>query len=136
MHKKLVFIFAAWLVASSACGAESRLQVNPFGTWSIASNHNEHRWVIIHNLNEAPKSGVYHIEVIGRGNGKPIWNIRHIANHMAITEEALSRSVIKPLNKGGVYPESFEWAYKSWQDTNDGKGGFICKTDVIQCLRQ
>ena len=137
MHKGLLLISAMCLLAPAGWCAESRLQQHPIGIWSIADGvKEERRWLIIHNLKEGAKSGVFHIEVIGRGKGQPVWNIRHISNHMAISEKALLRSVIKPLNKGAVYPESFENAYKAWHAQNNGKGGFICHSDVLQCLQE
>ena len=137
MYKGLLLVCAMWLGASAGWCAESRLQQHPIGIWSIADGiDHERRWIIIHNLEEGMKSGVFHIEVIGRGKGQPAWNIRHISRHMAISENALLRSVIKPLKSGGVYPESFHDAYHAWQMQNNGKGGFVCHSDVLQCLQQ
>ncbi|MDD2775649.1 MAG: DUF5086 family protein [Gallionella sp.] len=135
-----------WLMGAVAClmlvgsivswGAELRVQTHPQGIWSIASTQQEKRWLIIHNLTAAQQSGVYHIEVIGRTKGDPVWKIKHLANHLAMSESALSRSIIAPLTKGAVYPESFENAYSKWQALNNGAGGEICQTDVLQCLGQ
>lgn len=111
------------------------MQSHPLGIWSLASTPKENRWLIIHNLTEANISGTYHIEVIARAKGDPVWKIKHIANHLAITESALTRSILTPLKKGAVYPESFESGYSKWKALNDGKGGEICQTSVAQCLK-
>jgi hypothetical protein len=72
--------------------------------------------------------------VIGRKHGNAAWQVEHLVRHMAITEKALKASVKTPLNKGAVYPESFNNAYSSWQKENDGKGGAICDTSLIECM--
>ena len=115
--------------------ADVNLDNHSAGIWSIAGTPKQNRWLIIHNLNEAKNTGVYHIEVIGRGKKAPVWQIEHIANHVAITKTALSVSVVKPLKKGGVYPESFESAFAVWKKENSGKGGTICTTSVLECLK-
>ena len=107
---------------------------NTTGIWSIAPAETMRRWVVIHNLQEAKVSGIYHLEVIGRKNGDAAWQIKHLVPHMAITKEALEKSIIKPLNKGGVYPETYENAYSKWVKENNGKGGVICKTSILECM--
>ena len=92
------------------------------------------RWIIIHNLKEAKISDIFHIEVIGRGNGDAVWQVQHLVSHMAITGEALRKSIIKPLNRGGVYPGTYENAYSDWLKENNGTGGSICKTSVMECM--
>ena len=114
--------------------AEIDIKSHSKGIWSIPGNDKEQRWIIIHNLTEARRTGIYQIEVISRKNGAPVWAIQHLANHMAITESALAHSVIKPLQKGAVYPESFDYAFKEWQAENNGMGGAVCKLTVLKCL--
>jgi hypothetical protein len=54
---------------------------------------------------------------------------------MAITQSALAACVVKPLNKGAVYPETFDDAYKDWQKQNSGKGGAVCTSSLEQCMK-
>ncbi|KAF0814972.1 hypothetical protein IGB42_00048 [Andreprevotia sp. IGB-42] len=89
----------------------------------------------LHDLARSGHTGIYHLEVLGLRRGDPAWKVRHLVDHMAITEEALLRSIIKPLKRGGVYPESFHWAYQAWQALNHGAGGDICQSNVLQCMR-
>lgn len=103
--------------------------------WSIKNTAKQNRWVIIHNLNEANNTGIYHIEVIGRNKKDPVWKIEHLAKHIAMTKPALLASIIKPLSKGEVYPESFDNAFSNWQKENDGKGGAVCNTSVLDCMK-
>ena len=104
------------------------------GIWSINGTGKEQRWIVIHNLADGKKTGIYHIEVIQKATGAPSWQIERLVKHMAITEAALKRSVVKPLNSGAVYPEAFDDARAEWQAQNGGKGGEVCSTSVIDCM--
>lgn len=64
----------------------------------------------------------------------PAWRIVHLVPHMAITKQALRASVVEPLESGAVYPESFDDAYHAWQAQNDGAGGSICTSTVVDCM--
>ncbi len=135
MQRKYWIALFALAFSPASWGAEPAVQSHPLGIWSIASTPKENRWLIIHNLTAAKTSGTYHIEVIARAKGDPVWKIKHLANHLAITEAALSQSIIAPLKKGAVYPESFDSAYQKWQALNHNAGGEICQTNVLQCLQ-
>jgi hypothetical protein len=105
------------------------------GIWSIANGPaKQHRWLIVHDHFESGGTNVYHIEVIARAAGAPAWQIGRLAPHMAITEPALKRSIVKPLTRGGVYPEAFHDARAAWQAANGGAGGAVCATSVRECL--
>src|SRR5690349_10762692 len=78
--------------------------------WQLPPSKTGSRWLIIHNLDSAESEGVYHVEVIERAFGSEAWNISHIANHLAITPQAMRASIVRPLKKGRVYPESFDYA--------------------------
>lgn len=128
MKASILFIIA--LLLSPIAGA---VDLHSSEIWSIKGTKLQNRWIIIHP--EIPSSGIYHIEVIARAKGDPVWKIKHLANHLAITEAALSRSILAPLKKGAVYPESFNNGYSQWKSLNSGAGGEICQTDVVQCLK-
>lgn len=130
VHRLLFLILSLW--ASSASSAD--LSGHRSGIWAIESTQGMSRWVVIHNLEEAKATGIYHIEVIGRQNGDAEWEILHLVRHMAITGEALNRSVIEPLKNGAVYPESFNDAFDLWRKENDGTGGEICDASVVECM--
>lgn len=101
------------------------------GIWEIAGVEKQQRWIVIHNLPEARQSGIFHIEVIGRTQGRPAWDIVRICPHLAITAKALQASVLKPLPSGQVYPEAFDDALAQWQTDSEKK---ICGTSVAECL--
>ena len=103
--------------------------------WSIQATQNIKRWIVIHNLEDAAVSGIYHIEVLGRKNGDAVWQIKRLVDHMAITEKALNASIKKPLKRGAVYPETFNNTYTAWQQENGGTGRVICDTSILDCMQ-
>ncbi|MGB7451690.1 MAG: DUF5086 family protein [Lysobacterales bacterium] len=131
-------IFTAIIILTIAVNlhAESvTIRTHAPGIWAIEGTEEYDRWVVIHNLEESIKAGVYHLEVIARKKGDPVWSVERLVNHMAITEEALSESVTSPLKRGAVYPEAFEIAYKAWVARNVDQGGEICQSSVLQCMQ-
>lgn len=139
MHMKtntIVFGIAIYLIAISLChsGEKPDIFEHKIGIWEISGVPGQKRWIVIHNLEEAKKTGLFHIEVIGRDKGQPVWSIKHIRNHMAITTEALQRSIVRPLKRGAVYPESFDTAFVEWKRKATKGEGPICKTSIVDCL--
>jgi hypothetical protein len=104
------------------------------GIWSIRGTEKQDRWIVIHHLSDGLRSGIYHIEVIGREKGAHKWSVKHLVNHMAITEKALQASIVKPLKKSAVYPEAFDDGYKEWLSQDSGKGGPVCETSIEHCM--
>lgn len=121
------------VTVSSPCPAASPadLFAHPAGIWALPDTQTHNRWVVIHNLKGAKASGVFHIEVIARKKGAPKWSITRLCPHMAITGEALARSVTQPRSSGAVYPEAFDDAYGAWKE---GGQKPICSQSVIECL--
>lgn len=105
------------------------------GIWEIAGKGSLKRWIVIHNLDDAKGTGIFHIEVIGREKLRPSWDIRRICSHMAITQGALAKSVVKPLKSGAVYPESFDDAYARWKRDAEAGKRIICDRSVLECLQ-
>jgi len=125
------FLLAAVLTPPCRAASPADLFAHKAGIWALPETETHNRWVVIHNLEAAKTSGVFHIEVIARKKGAPKWSITRLCPHMAITGEALARSVTQPRSSGAVYPEGFDDAYGAWK-----KGGQkpICSQSVIECL--
>jgi hypothetical protein len=104
------------------------------GIWQIGGKGKVSRWIVIHNLDEAKNTGIFHIEVIGHIKGRPSWDIERVCNHMAITKDALKTSVIRPLKSGAVYPEPFDDAYAKWKKNAEAGRKDICDRSVLECL--
>jgi len=128
------FIFLAAVLFLPRVVTAQDLAPNGSGIWSIAEMPGMSRWVVIHDAETSKTTGVYHLEVIGRWNGDPAWKVIHLVPHMAITQAALLESIVEPLRSGAVYPEVFDDAYAAWQAQNDGAGGSVCTTTIIECM--
>lgn len=104
------------------------------GIWSIKGSSQKNRWVVINNIDHKNDESIYHIEVLSRKKSAPLWQVEHLVPHMAITKAALTRSIIKQLKKGAVYPETYNTAYYKWQSENHNTGGLVCTTSIEQCI--
>ena len=126
-----VAIIALAVAAVAAPISRQSLRSHENGLWSLDSSEKLDRWIEIHNLKDAIKTGVFHIDVIARKKGDPVWKIEHLKPHMAISLKALLASIRKPLKKGSVYPETFNYAYEAWLK---GDTKPVCRTTVLECL--
>lgn len=126
-----VFFFAGMF--TTPCFSASPVDIfdHAAGIWALPDDQDHKRWVVIHNLEEAKKSDICHIEVIARKKGDPKWSITRICPHMAITVKALAHCVTGPLTSGAVYPESFNDAYAAWKK---GTKKEICTQSVMDCM--
>jgi hypothetical protein len=104
--------------------------------WSIRSDEGKVRWIEIHNLATAAADGVYHLEVMERMRADPPSQFKPLARHMAVTEAALRASLVEPVGKGSVYPESYDDAYTRWKIAQAGNHAFVCKVSINACLAE
>jgi hypothetical protein len=102
--------------------------------WSISSPSAIVRWIEVHNLGTAGADGLYHVEVLERRSIDPPWIFKSLANHMALTEQALRASVVMPLKRGSVYPETYNGGLAKWKAAQADGRAFICTTNVNACL--
>jgi hypothetical protein len=129
---RLVAVLALMLVASRP---PHNLLAHRPGLWSIEPTPTLIRWIEIHHLDDAARSGIFHVEVLARVRGEPASKVQHVAPHLAITTAALQRSVLGPLTRGSVYPETFDGAYAAWKKARDAGGPApICESSVLECL--
>lgn len=133
---RLAFIVLAAALFLPRVVAGQDLASHSSGIWSIAEIPGMSRWIVIHDAETSKTTGLYHIEVIGRRNGDPAWQIIHLVPHMAITREALLESILEPLRSGAVYPEIFDDAFAHWRAQNDGAGGSVCTSTVLECMAE
>lgn len=106
------------------------------GIWEIGGKGDLERWIVIHNLGEAAETGTFHIEVLGREKGSSAWSVLRLCPHMAVTLDALKKSVLRPLKTGTVYPEAFDDALAAWK-RDAGKGiKVVCTTSILDCLEK
>jgi hypothetical protein len=132
----ILILFMGFFACEAYAVDETAIFSHKPGIWAIEGKGTLARWVVIHNLNEAKSTGVFHLEVIGHEKGRPSWDIRRICSHMAVTKDALKRSVTKPLNKGAVYPEAFDDAYAKWKKDAEAGQKVLCDRSVLECLKE
>jgi hypothetical protein len=99
--------------------------------WEVRGPRDRITWVELHDIDPADPS-VIHVEILSRKKGDDPWELRHVRAHLAITLEALQRSVLRPLrDRHGVYPESFDFGYKAWRESANHD---ICRTTLSECV--
>ncbi|MBG4785029.1 DUF5086 family protein [Pseudomonas aeruginosa] len=103
--------------------------------WSLPAAPGLSRWLIVHHLSRAAADGLYHVEVLERRQGQQPWQFQRLAAHLALTEQALRASIVAPLKRGGVYPESYQFAYRQWQERQAAGQAPVCRRTVDECLR-
>jgi len=103
--------------------------------WQLPATTHSTRWLVIHHRAASTSDGIYHIEVLERAKGAPVWQLKHLASHMAITTSALRASIVKPLKRGAVYPETFDFAYAAWKLQHAQGKTIICESNVVACLK-
>jgi hypothetical protein len=105
------------------------------GLWSLDPVKSNRRWIVIHNLRGADEAAVLHIEVLTRKSDAPVWQFDRLAAHIAITMSALCQSVRRPLTRGAVYPETFEYAFRTWTEQRSRGRAPLCTTTIDRCLK-
>lgn len=105
-----------------------------YDVWELSQGDATLRWLVIYNLADGRKSGVYHVEVLERKVTDPAWRFTRLAAHMAVSEAALRASVRRPLGSGRVYPEHFNQAFAEWQKQRAAGTATVCERTVLKCL--
>jgi len=124
------------LLLSTSHGPFDLVDLAKTRTWQIIGTATETRWVEIHQVEDSRQERLYHLEVLARRKGAPIWQISHIVPHMAITEPALRRSVTCASKARAVYPETFDYAYDKWRQENKTGSAPICERSVAECMNK
>jgi hypothetical protein len=133
---RALFLAVAFLTAVPIAQSAPQPDIYSSDFWEIAGQPKKITWIEIHNSKEAQSSGIVHVSVLARQKGAPVWELEWVCNHIAITAEALKRSVIRPFKTRGAYPEKFYDAYHRWlADEKDGKA-IICSTSIQEWLKE
>src|SRR5262245_17305954 len=105
----IVFLFAHVLGVAPAWPIQADLQT--VRSWQIEGTQTQRRWIEIHRVEDSGQSKLYHVEILGREIGSPIWDVVHLVPHMAVTEAAIRKSARARAKERAVYPETFDDAY-------------------------
>ena len=134
--KAFFLVGAALAGAFSGTMAAAQPDVYSIDYWEIPGPANQITWVEIHNSKEAKASGIAHLSVLTRKKGAPRWALVRVRNHIAITTEALQRSVTRPLKTRGAYPERYYEALHRWQDDQKSGKAIVCSTSIEELLKE
>jgi len=117
-------------VVSAVLVTEAGPSFTSMSTWRLPGTSSEVRWLEIHQI----EGTLFHISVLSRVKGQPIWSLKHLSAHMAITEAALRRSVSgHALKERMSYPEQYNEGYGQWQKLRAEGNAPICETSVLEC---
>jgi hypothetical protein len=133
--KGIFLIFALLALSILQSEADSKINLYSANCWEIAGPPGKITWVEIHKGLGEESTGVVHVEVLSRKKDSPVWEIKHVCSHVAITTDALQRSVIRPLKILTVYPETFEGGYRSWKEASEKAPPVICTTSIQDFLK-
>jgi Domain of unknown function (DUF5086) len=122
------------LTFSTMPAAEAAADFAEGSIWMLSPTSNEIRWLEIHSVDSGDPIVLYHVSVLVRGKSDPVWKVQHLIPHLAITNAALKRSVIKPAVRiRESYHETYDDAYRKWLALRaDGKAT-ICDTSITEC---
>lgn len=114
--------------------AEAETSFTSMSTWRLPGTSAEDRWVEIHQIDGSDANALLHISILSRRKGHPVWSLKHLLPHMAVTEAALRRSVTGPALKERMsYPEQYNEGYSEWRKLRATGNAPICETSVLEC---
>lgn len=129
--RRLLWLAAFLCSAAPAAEMSANMPMVSEYSWRLPPAAGELRWVNV----KGSGAGILHIEVLARApKGKP-WMFKRLAAHMAITEEALQASVVKPGGYGAAYPEAYYEARARWNALDAAGKAPVCTTSIADCLK-
>jgi hypothetical protein len=133
----IFFIVSAMATFWGAASTAASGAFTEGSVWELSGTSTEDRWLEIHHIEGAGDKAVYHVSVLSRLKGRPVWDLRHVVPHMAITDAALRRSVIRLAPRPRTsYPETYEAGYREWRALQAKGGAPICETSILECAHR
>jgi len=135
--KYLLTFIAVFSIFIAPAGSETKPDIYSIACWLLPGSPGKITWVEIMNREEAKATGIAHVWVLARKKGAPKWEIEHVCYHIAITTEALRRSVTQPYKTAGAYyPDVYYERLESWRrEQKEGKA-IVCTTSISDYLRE
>jgi hypothetical protein len=128
-----LFTVACLGILSTKAGSQPDIYSTDY--WEIPGPSGKITWIEIHNRKEAAASGIAHISVMARKKSSPVWELEWVCDHLAITTDALQRSVVRPLKTRGAYPERFLAGYDRWKEDEKKGSAVVCATSIEDFLK-
>ena len=131
--KNLLILIAVLCIPFITMHADSQPDIYSTAFWLVPGSPGKITWIEIRNIEEAKTTGIAHVWVLARKKGY----FESVCDHIAITTEALRRSVIRPCKPfSPLYPERYEQSLRNWEsDEKQGKA-IICTTSIVDYLKQ
>lgn len=102
--------------------------------WVVDETSKTMTWVEIHQTDDTQSTGIFHVSVyLMKKNSRSDYLWR--CPHLAVSRDALERSVIRPIKRAGFYPESFEQGYNYWQQDQKKGTAFVCTTTIADFVK-
>jgi len=118
-------------------GSETKPDIYSARCWLLPGSPGKITWVEIMNIEDARKTGIAHVWVLARKKGAPKWEVEHVCYHIAITTDALRRSVTQPYKSAGAYyPDVYRENLEMWKRSEKEGKASICTTSISDYLRQ
>jgi len=133
--KKLLLLCAFACATLGAAGSAPSLDLYASAYWEIKGEAEKLTWIEIQNPDEARSGGLAHVSVLARKKDAPVWQVEWIRAHIAITAEALARSVVRPLKIRGSYPEKYLDARRHWDEDRVKGVALVCTTSIQDYLK-
>src|ERR1700689_983902 len=89
------FAIGALVALAASATAGSWTGSIGLGSWKLDAPQGTRRWLVIRELPSTMDLS-FHVEVLQSNVGDPAWKFTWLAPHLAITEDALKRSVVGP----------------------------------------
>jgi hypothetical protein len=119
-----------------AQGGQTAMQLNDTVILSVSGAIV--RWATIHRVPDSADGDdpYFHVEVFERKRGKPPWQYRLLALHMAVTPEALLRSRLNRKARTYSYkPVESLFAYDAWRKApREQRDASVCRTRILDCI--
>ena len=132
MKRLLTFLVLAFTGLAAQAGSKPEVYSTNF--WEVEGKTGYVTWVEIYNSPEARTNGIAHVSVVRQKQDDPVWKLEWVCPHIAITTDALKRSVIRPLKAKGAYPEHFYEALNRWKEDKRKGTAVIYSTSVQDFL--
>ena len=132
---KCILVIPVILVAAlSSLSAADKPTIETAKYWEIAGPASNVTWIEIHSFQKIDGIDIAHVEVLSRKKDSKPWEFEHLLPHLAITIDALKKSIIRPLKVHSVYPESYESDYNLWKKQHEEGKATICKSSISDAL--
>ena len=133
--RRLVGLIGAAIAAMGAAPAWSLTQTD---TLVLATTLKSVTWAdVYHSVPARPDDPYFHVRVFEKSKGTAPWQFRLVAEHLAVTPEALAASRTGKKARTYNYKDvEFRMSYKQWLNDPQWRAAIpVCTTEILRCVR-